>query len=52
MSDLVGNPEDRFSRVAAHMLFPYSYVTIKRYEITMLKQPIFRCALKKAVDLN
>ena len=24
MSDLVGNPEDRFSRVEAHMIFPLS----------------------------
>ena len=25
MSDLVGNPEDRFSRVAAHLMFPVPY---------------------------
>ena len=25
MSDLVGNPEDRFSRVAAHLLVMFSY---------------------------
>ena len=25
MSDLVGNPEDRFSHIAAHMLLVYLY---------------------------
>ena len=28
MSDLVGNPEDRFSRVAAHMVMSFGYLQI------------------------
>ena len=30
MSDLVGNPEDRFSRVAAHMSFNNLEIDIKQ----------------------
>ena len=33
MSDLVGNPEDRFSRVEAHMI-TLSYITSKMIIIT------------------
>ena len=33
MSDLVGNPEDRFSRVAAH-LFMHDHVTIVALVLT------------------
>ena len=35
MSDLVGNPEDRFSRVAAHMISTY----LKYLQIRVLKIP-------------
>ena len=34
MSDLVGNPEDRFSRVTAHV-FPGDYHAKKMYLITL-----------------
>ena len=35
MSDLVGNPEDRFSRVAAHMNLQFMRETLLRHKIIM-----------------
>ena len=35
MSDLVGNPEDRFSRVAAHMMSLFSSGAIIKSVMTM-----------------
>ena len=43
MSDLVGNPEDRFSRVAAHIIHrahsnvSVEYLGMERLEITLVK---------------
>ena len=31
MSDLVGNPEDRFSRVAAHIMYHYKFTRVSVY---------------------
>ena len=39
MSDLVGNPEDRFSRVAAHIVHVLISVGVQYTNITVLKQP-------------
>ena len=46
MSDLVGNPEDRFSRVAAHIIFTHTLVnllaaTVRHYYILEIKLKTF-----------
>ena len=36
MSDLVGNPEDRFSRVAAHLFLTIIYLIFSKMELDAL----------------
>ena len=37
MSDLVGNPEDRFSRVEAHMILKNNIMANKKFETLIQK---------------
>ena len=48
MSDMVGNPEDRFSRVAAHYILNKTFIIAKsRYENTPMQYAeIFKLQLK------
>ena len=39
MSDLVGNPEDRFSRVAAHFAFTFDLFPLHSFPGSIKKNP-------------
>ena len=49
MSDLVGNPEDRFSRVAAHFIV---YFAVHAFTIMHLHSITLKTLLTNAFDLH
>ena len=56
MSDLVGNPEDRFSRVAAHVKAVYSNFLSQLqarfiYEISIIHHPTYYRTYRNSLDL-
>ena len=50
MSELVGNPEDRFSRVAAELFIPSNYWLLPRIKIRILSSEGFSEATKIIIN--
>ena len=48
MSDLVGNPEDRFSRVAAHMVkcILMAYAIVLKHTLAIMVEEDFKAFLR------